>query len=149
VAGLSGVDWITRGLAELDRYAPFSPPLNDPRAAKNRLCSDPEVPSTVITLPDSTNESQQEMALLALIIGADPDPLKAVLIALYAAAGAHGTRWHDLLTEVRSVFPETAHAPLPPKTALLPPKKRPQRGNVNLAVAVAVAVEQRPDEDPQ
>lgn len=145
VAGLSSVDWIARGLAELDRGLPFSPPLDDPRTARRFLSSDPQIPSTVITLPDGTNASQQEVALVALVIGADPDPLKAVLLALHAAAGAHGTRWHDLLTEVRSEFPETAHAPLPLATDLLSPKKRRHDGN---AISI-VAVKRQPGEEPQ
>jgi hypothetical protein len=145
VAGLSGVDWIASGLAELDGGLPFSPPLDDPRAARDLLYADPQIPSSVVTRPDGRSDSQQEIALLALLVGSDPDPLKAVLHALRAAAGAHGTRWHDLLTEVRGVFPEIAHAPLPPKTALLPPEKRPRYGNGFLGVAV----KQQPDEHPQ
>ncbi|WP_326686501.1 hypothetical protein OIE63_04710 [Streptomyces sp. NBC_01795] len=143
VAGLSGADWIARGLAGLDRGLPFSPPLDDPKTARNLLSSDPQIPHTVITRPDGTSDSQQEVALFSLIIAADPDPLKALLLALHAAAGAHGTGWHDLLTEVRSEFPETAHVPLPPET--VPPKKRPHYGNA----IRAVAVKQHPGEEPQ
>ncbi|AQW48454.1 hypothetical protein SHXM_01917 [Streptomyces hygroscopicus] len=81
VAGLSSMDWIARSLAQLDRGLAFSPPLDDPKTARKFLSSEPQIPSTVITLPDGTNASQQEVALIALLIGADPDPLKAVLHA--------------------------------------------------------------------
>ncbi|MEU9111736.1 hypothetical protein AB0D04_08085 [Streptomyces sp. NPDC048483] len=145
VAGLSGVDWIARGLAELDRGLSLSPPLDAPTTARDLLSADPQIPHTVITLPDGSNSSPQEVALLALIVGADPDPLKAVLVALHAAAGAHGTRWHDVLIEVRNEFPQTAHAPLPPKTALPLSRKRPQYGNAIRAVVVKL----QPGGEPQ
>ncbi|MEU1200415.1 hypothetical protein ABZ446_29930 [Streptomyces sp. NPDC005813] len=115
VAGLSSVDWIARGLAELDQGTPFSPPLDDAERMWNRLFSDPQVPQTIVTLPGGTPDaSQQAMALPALTDAAHPDPLQAALDALYAAAAAHGTGWRDLLAEVRTAFPETADAPLPP-----------------------------------
>lgn len=144
VAGLSGVDWIARGLAELDRGLPFSPPLDDPRAARKLLTSDPQVPRTVVTRPDGARDSVEEMALLALLVGAEPDPLTCALLAVRGATGAHGPGWHDLLTEVRSVFPEIAHAPLPPRTTLLPPDTRPRYGTVSMGVVV---MKQRPDEE--
>ncbi|WP_432187240.1 hypothetical protein [Streptomyces sp. Tue6028] len=114
VAGLSSVDWIARGLAELDQGMAFSPPLDDAERMWNRLFSDPHVPETVVTLLDGTlNASQQTMALPALTDAAHADPLRAALDALYAAAAAHGTGWRDLFAEVRTAFPGTAHAPLP------------------------------------
>ncbi|GAA2262472.1 hypothetical protein GCM10010232_62610 [Streptomyces amakusaensis] len=67
VAGLSDVDWIARGLTELDQGVSFSPPLDDRDQTWNLLLSDPRVPSTTVTLPDGTpNASQQAMALPAL-----------------------------------------------------------------------------------
>lgn len=112
VAGLSGVDWVAHGLAELDRGVPFSPPLDDAQRVWDLLFSDPQIPHTLITLPDGTpNASQQAMALPALTDAAAPDPLQAALDALFAAATAHGTGWRDLFTDVRGTFPETAQAP--------------------------------------
>ncbi|MEV5375935.1 hypothetical protein AB0L26_08140 [Streptomyces nondiastaticus] len=116
VAGLSSVDWIARGLAELDQGVSFTPPLNDTQQSWDLLFSDPQVPSTTITLPHGTpNASQQAMAFPALTGAADPDPLRAALDALYAASIAYETRWYDLFSEVRTAFPHTAHAPLPPE----------------------------------
>ncbi|MEU8550558.1 hypothetical protein AB0C81_26855 [Streptomyces roseoverticillatus] len=140
VAGLSSVDWIARGLAELDRNLPFSPPLNDAEQGWDLLFSDPQVPSTTITTPiGTTNASQQAMAFPALTDAAAPDPLQAALDALYAAAIAHGTGWRDLVAKVRSTFPETAHAPLPPLD-------RPQRYE---GAAIVFRQEWRPTEKPQ
>ncbi|MFJ9419368.1 hypothetical protein ACIRPT_35195 [Streptomyces sp. NPDC101227] len=140
VAELSGVDWIARGLAELDRGLPFSPPLDDTERTWDLLFSDPQVPDTAVTLPDGTpNASQQAMALPALTDAAASDPLQAALDALYAAAAAHGTGWRDLFVEARSAFPETAHAPLPPEG-------RPRR---HAAATVVAHLEWRPDEEPR
>ncbi|MGP3977140.1 hypothetical protein ACTWQF_24625 [Streptomyces sp. 8N114] len=140
VAGLSGVDWIARGLAELDGGVPFSPPLDDTERKWDLLFSDPQVPDTTVTLPDGTpNASQQAMALPALTDAANPDPLQAALDALYAAAAAHGSSWHDLFAQVRRAFPETAHAPLPSK-------EPPQRPTTATLVA---RLDWRPDEEPR
>ncbi|MDJ1137009.1 hypothetical protein [Streptomyces iconiensis] len=140
VAGLGGVDWIARGLAELDRGEPFSPPLDDERRKWDLLFSDPQVPDTVITTPDGTpNASQQAMALPAVTEAAAVDPLQAALDALFAAATAHGSGWRGFLAQVRSAFPETAHAPLPAEDY-------PQRG---FAVTIRTTMEWRPDDEPR
>ncbi|MEO3750102.1 hypothetical protein [Streptomyces sp. B6B3] len=140
VAGLSGVDWIARGLAELDHGQPFSPPLDDERRKWDRLFSDPRVPETVITMFDGTpNASQQAMAFPALTEAAHPDPLQAALDALYAAAIAHGTGWREFLAEVRGAFPATAHAPLPP-----PEASPPQRMANTVRTAIAWHVVREP-----
>ncbi|GGZ60745.1 hypothetical protein GCM10010387_63030 [Streptomyces inusitatus] len=78
--------------------------------------------------------------LPALTGAAVPDPLQAALDALHAAAIAHGTDWHDLLADVRSTFPETAHAPLPPVD-------RPRR--YAAATTVWTRLEWRPEEGRQ
>ncbi|MFF1629432.1 hypothetical protein [Streptomyces sp. NPDC058272] len=140
VAGLSGVDWIGRGLAELDRGVPFSPPLDEEARTWNLLFRDPQVPDTIVTLPDGTpHASQQAMALPALTGAAHPDPLQAALDALYAAAAAHGTGWRDLFAAVRTAFPETAHAPLPP--ANRPPG--------HAEATVVARLDWRPDKEPR
>ncbi len=138
VAGLSGVDWIARGLAELDRGIPLSAPLDDEERKWDLLFSDPQVPDTFVTLPDGTpNASQQAMALPALTGAAHADPLRAALDALYAAAIAHGTGWRDLLTEVRTAFPDTAHAPLPTED---------HRRRRTAAATLTATIEWRPNE---
>ncbi len=100
-AGLSEIDWVARGLAELDRGEPYSPPLDDPRRLRTMALSDERVPRS----PDGTPDLPQVAALTALWDAAACDPLKAALDALLAAVVTHATDRSALLTEVRQTFP--------------------------------------------
>ncbi|MGN9795395.1 hypothetical protein ACTMTU_30440 [Streptomyces sp. OZ13] len=106
-AGLSEIDWVARGLAELDRGEPYSQPLDDPRRLRDAAFSDPRIPRT----HDGTPGLPQVAAFAALFDAAAPDPLKAALDALLAATVTHGTDWPHLFTEVRRTFPATAATP--------------------------------------
>ncbi|MET9777895.1 hypothetical protein ABZ023_27200 [Streptomyces sp. NPDC006367] len=105
-AGLGGIDWVARGLAELDRGEPYSPPLDDSRRLRDAVFSDARVPRS----PDGTPGLPQAAALAALWDAAAPDPLKAALDALLAAVVTHGTGHLRLFAEVRRAFPVTAAA---------------------------------------
>ncbi|MFD0548889.1 hypothetical protein ACFQ0X_06685 [Streptomyces rectiviolaceus] len=103
-AGLSDIDWVARGLAELDRVEPFSPPLDDSRRLRDAVFSDARVPRS----HDGTPGLPQAAALAALFDAAAVDPLKAALDALLAAAVTHDTEYPHLFAEVRRTFPATA-----------------------------------------
>ncbi|MBC9730966.1 hypothetical protein [Streptomyces sp. TRM68367] len=106
-AGLSEIDWVARGLAELARGVPYSPPLDDPRRLRDAALSDARVPRP----HDGTPGLPQAAAFAALFDAAAPDPLKAALDALLAAAVTHETDFPHLFAEVRRTFPATAIAP--------------------------------------
>ncbi|WP_409473642.1 hypothetical protein [Streptomyces sp. HC307] len=106
-AGLSEIDWVARGLAELDRGEPYSPPLDDSRRLRDAVLSDARVPQS----HDGTPGLPQVAALTALWDAAAPDPLKAALDALLAAVVTHDTDYPHLFAEVRRTFPATATAP--------------------------------------
>ncbi|MDQ0945961.1 hypothetical protein [Streptomyces sp. V1I1] len=103
-AGLSEINWVARGLAELDRGEPFSPPLDDSRRLRDAALSDARVPRS----HDGTPGLPQAAAFAALFDAAAPDPLKAALDALLAAAVTHDTDCFHLFAEVRRTFPATA-----------------------------------------
>ncbi|MEV5009201.1 hypothetical protein AB0K74_26555 [Streptomyces sp. NPDC056159] len=106
-AGLSEIGWVARGLAELDRGEPYSPPLDDPRRLRDTAFSDARVPRS----HDGTPGLPQVAAFAALFDAAAPDPLKAALDALLAAAITYGIHCPHLFAEVRRTFPATAIAP--------------------------------------
>ncbi|MBA2950991.1 hypothetical protein [Streptomyces himalayensis] len=106
-AGLSEIDWVAGGLVELDRGEPYSPPLDDPRRLRDAAFSDARIPHS----HDGTPGLPQVAAFAALFDAAAPDPLKAALDALLAAAVTHDTDWPHLFAEVRRTFPATAIAP--------------------------------------
>ncbi|GAB2842285.1 hypothetical protein GCM10027074_05940 [Streptomyces deserti] len=105
-AGLSEIDWVARGLVELDRGEPYSPPLDDPRRLRDAALSDARVPRC----HDGTPGLPQAAAFAALFDAAAPHPLKAALDALLAAAVTYETDCPHLFAEVRRVFPATAVA---------------------------------------
>ncbi|MGW3512726.1 hypothetical protein [Streptomyces sp. NPDC000994] len=106
-AGLSEIDWVARGLAELNRGEPYSPPLDDPQRLRDAAFSDARIPHP----HDGSPGLPQVAAFAALFDAAAPDPLKAALDALLAAAVTHDTDWPHLFAEVRRTFPATAVAP--------------------------------------
>ncbi len=105
-AGLSDIDWVARGLAELDRGEPYSPPLDDTRRLRDAVFSDERVPRP----HDGAPGLPQAAALAALWDAAAPDPLKAALDAVFAAMVTHGTDSARLCAEVRRTFPATVGA---------------------------------------
>jgi hypothetical protein len=106
-AGLGEIDWVTRGLAELDRGEPYSPPLDDSRRLRDAVLCDARVRQSRGSGPGLP----QAAAFVALRDAADPDPLKAALDTLLAAVAAHETDHPHLLAAVRRAFPTTATAP--------------------------------------
>ncbi|MFF6984026.1 hypothetical protein ACFZAV_41660 [Streptomyces sp. NPDC008343] len=106
-AGVSDIDWIARGLVELDRGERYSPPLDDPRRLRAAVLADEGVPRS----HEGTPGLPQAAAFAALFDAAAADPLKAALDALLATAVTHGSAWRRLFAEVRRTFPATAVAP--------------------------------------
>ena len=106
-AGLGDIDWVERALAELDRGAPLSPPLDAPRRLRDAVFSDTRVPRS----QDGTPGLPQSVALAALVSAAAPDALEAALNAVLAAAVAHGTDSAPFFAEIRRTFPATAVTP--------------------------------------
>ncbi|WP_240804701.1 hypothetical protein [Streptomyces sp. LRa12] len=107
-AGLDGVDWIAPALAALDRGEPLPAPFDDPRRAWDRFFTDAR---TALTAPGPPGAGQgaplcRALALPALRAAADPDPLRAALGALFAAAVTHGTDYPGLFAEARRCFPD-------------------------------------------
>ncbi|MET8482429.1 hypothetical protein [Streptomyces tendae] len=107
-AGLDGVDWIASALTALDRGEPLPAPFDDPRRTWDRFFTDDR---TALTAPDPPGGDQgaplcRALALPALRAAADPDPLRAALGALFAAAVAHGTAYPALFAEARRCFPD-------------------------------------------
>ncbi|MFI1582830.1 hypothetical protein [Embleya sp. NPDC020630] len=134
LAGFADVDWIVPALAALDAGAPLPAPFDDPAEPWRRLFEDPNVPRTLITLPDGTthNALQQAFAFPALLGAAEPDSLRAALDALSAAAYAHGTDHRAFLDEVRdpgppsaSYHPHRRNHPRRRSRSRPPPKTRP------------------------
>jgi hypothetical protein len=106
-AGLDGIDWVARAPVELDRGAPLSPPLDDPRRLRDAVFSDARVPRS----SDGTPGLPQAAALAALIDAAAPDPLEAALNALLAATVTRDADHAPFFAEVRRTFPATAVVP--------------------------------------
>ncbi|MFG2317179.1 hypothetical protein [Streptomyces tendae] len=113
-AGMDGVDWIAAALTALERGEPLPAPFDDPRRTWDRFFTDDR---TALTAPDPPGAVShgaplcRALALPALRAAADPDPLRAALGALFAAAVAHGTAYPALFAEARRRFtdlgPET------------------------------------------
>ncbi|MEU8733186.1 hypothetical protein AB0C68_27860 [Streptomyces tendae] len=113
-AGLDGVDWIAAALTALERGEPLPAPFDDPGRTWDRFFTDDR---TALTAPDPPGAVShgaplcRALALPALRAAADPDPLRAALGALFAAAVAHGTAYPALFAEARRRFtdlgPET------------------------------------------
>lgn len=103
VTGLSGIDWIARGLSELDRGVPFSPPLDDVEQTWRRVVADQRVRDIIGPSLDRVPEAaRQVMPFPALADAAHPDPLRAAFDALWGATAGSG--WRDVFAEVRQVF---------------------------------------------
>ncbi|MFL9654417.1 hypothetical protein ACJ7VE_11935 [Streptomyces sp. PB17] len=108
-AGLDGVDWIAAALTALERGEPLPAPFDDPRRTWDRFFTDDR---TALTAPDPPGAVShgaplcRALALPALRAAADPDPLRAALGALFAAAVAHGTAYPALFAEARRRFPD-------------------------------------------
>ncbi|MDJ1131269.1 hypothetical protein [Streptomyces iconiensis] len=121
-AGLSGIEWVARGLAELDGGEPYSPPLDDPRGLRDAAFCDDRVRRS----DDGTPDLPQVAAFAALFDAAAPDPLQAALDALLAAAVTHDSDWPRLFAEARHAFPAVA---VTPETATGPGARGEEDGN--------------------
>jgi hypothetical protein len=107
-AELDGVDWIVPALAALDRGDRLPAPFDDPRRAWDRFFADDRIARPESDAPAGCpgNLLQQAMALPALLAAAQPDPLRAALDALFAAAVTYGTDYPALFAQVRREFPD-------------------------------------------
>lgn len=106
-AGLSEVEWIRPALAALEQGAPLPPPLDDHKAAFERLRTDSRVRRSAVRSYDGRHErfSQQHAALPALRAAAAADPLAAAVETVFHAIVTFGEGYPALLTEVRQAFP--------------------------------------------
>jgi hypothetical protein len=106
-AGIAGIDWVAPALAALDQGRPLPSPFDDTERVWRLLWADERVPHTTVTHCNGLleNVSQQAAALPALWGAAEPDPLRAALEALLAAAVTFGSGYPALLEEVRRAFP--------------------------------------------
>ncbi|MFC7010180.1 hypothetical protein ACFQMH_00305 [Streptomyces viridiviolaceus] len=106
-AGLTDVDWIAPALAALDRGESLPAPFGDPRRTWDRFFADDRITHTVVGSLDGHHDNllQQAMAMPALLAAAGPDPLRAALDALFAAAVTHGTDYPALFARARREFP--------------------------------------------
>lgn len=107
-AGLDGVDWIAPALAALDRGQPLPAPFDDAGQTWDRFFTDDRTALTAPHPPGAGHGAPlcRALALPALRAAADPDPLRAALGALFAAAVAHGTAYPALFAEARRCFPD-------------------------------------------
>ncbi|MBQ1099407.1 hypothetical protein KBY55_25960 [Streptomyces sp. b94] len=106
-AGLDDVDWITPALTALDRGEPLPAPFDDPQRAWERFFTDDRTTPGASHASDGCrgNPLRQATAMPALRAAAQPDPLRAALGALFAAAVTHGTDYPALFAEARREFP--------------------------------------------
>ncbi|MGC9498442.1 hypothetical protein [Streptomyces sp. WG7] len=106
-AGLDGVDWIAPALAALDRGEPLPAPFDVPQRAWDRFFADDRTTHTLVDSSDGCRDNllQQAMAMPALPAAAGPDPLRAALDALFAAAITYGTDYPALFALARRRFP--------------------------------------------
>ncbi|MFI5856109.1 hypothetical protein [Streptomyces parvulus] len=110
-AGLADLDWIAAGLAALDRGEPLPAPFHDPCLVWERFFADDRIAAAS---PDTSagcrgNPLRRTLAVPALRAAADPDPLRAALGAVFAAAVAHGPDCQELFAAVRRRFPSLGH----------------------------------------
>jgi hypothetical protein len=108
VAGLERIGWIAEALADADAGRPLPASFTDAhgQAAFHRLLSDPQVPQTVVTVPDGpSNVLQQAVAFPALLALGVDDPLAAAVDAVYVAATAHGDDCAAFLADAHAACP--------------------------------------------
>lgn len=107
VAEIADIVWIAPALRALDHGQELPPPFDDQKQMWRILLSDQQVPRTTVASIDGRfpNMMRSAMAVPAVFAAAEPDPLNAVLRALYAAAAAFGRDdYPALLEEVRRLF---------------------------------------------
>ncbi|MQY03286.1 hypothetical protein [Actinomadura macrotermitis] len=106
-AGLARIDWIAAALEAADAGRSLPAPFDDEERAWDRLFADERVPSTGVTLPETTIDdfSQQAAALPAVWAAVEADPLHGAVDALFAAAAAFGADgYRRLFSEARAAF---------------------------------------------
>ncbi|MEV5549841.1 hypothetical protein AB0L35_27535 [Streptomyces sp. NPDC052309] len=118
-AGLTDVDWIAPALAALERGDGLPAPFDDPQRVWDRFFADDRITHTSVDSLDGRHDNllQQAMAMPALLAAAEPDPLRAALDALFAAAVTHGTDYPDLFARARREFPALRRAHPRPRPA--------------------------------
>ncbi|MER7779450.1 hypothetical protein ABTZ21_31310 [Streptomyces sp. NPDC096191] len=114
-AGLADLDWISAALAALDRGAPLPPPFDDPCRVWDRFFTDERIAAAAVHPSTDCQGSplRRPMALPALRAAADPDPLRAAIGAVFAAAVAYGSDCPALFAAARREFPVLGRAAPP------------------------------------
>lgn len=103
VAGLAALDWVAPTLEALDRGGELPPPFDEPDRVSRLLSTDERVPLTVVNPTwHRTGISPPRMAVRAVFAAAEPDPLHAVIDALFAAAVTYDVDYGTFFDEVRS-----------------------------------------------
>jgi hypothetical protein len=106
-AGLADVGWIAPALDALDQGRDLPPPFDDRDQVWTTLFADSRMPRTTVTSIQTGEPdfSQQAMAVPALFVAAQDEPLRAALDALSVATDAFGREGYQVLfAELRRVF---------------------------------------------
>ncbi|MBB2947778.1 hypothetical protein FB565_007549 [Actinoplanes lutulentus] len=109
-AGLDRAGWVADILALIETGQPLPPWLTDDygQAAFRRLFTDPDLPHTLITLPNGQPDFlQMSVAFPALTGLGHQDPLAAAIEAVYGAAISHGHEHARFLREAHVMVGET------------------------------------------
>ncbi|GAA4326259.1 hypothetical protein GCM10023086_53720 [Streptomyces venetus] len=106
-AGLIGVDRIATALESVERGEALPEPIDEPGRAGEGLCTGPGVPGARAdaTGGPRVDVAQQAKALTALRAAVEPNPLRAALDALFAAATTYGGSYPDLFAAARREIP--------------------------------------------
>ncbi|MBU7598001.1 hypothetical protein JGS22_010360 [Streptomyces sp. P38-E01] len=115
-AGLAEIGWVSRGLDALDQGRELPPPFDHIDRTWDALFEEEQVPHSIVSSLEGSVPYmlQQAMALPAIFAATDPDPLRAAVDSLYAAAATFGPDYRTLFVQLRLAFPLlTAHTPPP------------------------------------
>ncbi|MET9761912.1 hypothetical protein ABZ016_23110 [Streptomyces sp. NPDC006372] len=107
-AGLTGVDRIATALESVERGEGLPQPFDVPDRARDRFVSDTDIPPPPqgdASGGRSVDFAQQAKALTALRAAVEPDPLRAALDALFAAATTYGGSYPQLFAAARLEMP--------------------------------------------
>lgn len=104
VSGLADLDWVAPALDAMDLGDPLPPPFDDMSQVWERVYRLPDFSRRLVSSTDGRlhNVSQQAMAVGAIEAAVHPDPLRAAIDAICAAAATFGGDYKNFLAEVRS-----------------------------------------------
>ncbi|MFG2523651.1 hypothetical protein [Streptomyces sp. NPDC048527] len=112
-AGLDRVDWLVELMRAVEGEG--EAPLPSQQGVVERLLSDPAIEHTMVRVAALVHGSvprllQQAVATPALYAAADPDPLRAALVSLWAEAGTYGEEYALLFSRALDDFPALREA---------------------------------------